>query len=81
MEHDSLVIILSSGGARLERDALDTLDATHVTWVRVEREGDATCLAARVRHPDPPDEFRARTRRWGAARGWSVAVASGRAFR
>src|SRR5437667_413395 len=48
----------------------------HREWVRVEREGSAACLAARVRHGDPPDAFRDRVRRWGAARGWAVTVAS-----
>jgi len=48
-----------------------------VAWVRVEREGDAACLAARVLHGDSPDEFRDRVRRWAGARGWAVTVASG----
>jgi hypothetical protein len=81
VEHESLVVVLCAGGAQLERDALDTLDATRVTWVRLEREGDAACLAAHVRHRDPPDDFRARMQRWGAARGWSVTVAPGRTLR
>ncbi|HXF96257.1 MAG TPA: hypothetical protein VNI61_09175 [Gemmatimonadales bacterium] len=75
MEHESLVIVLSAGGAALERDALEAMTGTTVTWVRVEREGRAACLAARVRHADPPEDFRARVRRWGAARGWAVTVA------
>src|SRR5439155_664033 len=49
-----------------------------VVWVRLECEGNAACLAARVRHADPPDAFRHRVRRLGAARGWAVTVASGR---
>ena len=78
MEHESLVIVLSAGGMRLERDALDAVDGTAVTWVRVEREGEAACLAARVRHADLLEDFRARMRRWAAARGWVVTVAPGR---
>jgi hypothetical protein len=78
MEHESVVIVLSAGGARVERDALDTVHGTAVTWVRVEREGAAACLAARVRHADPPEDFRDRIRQWAAARGWVVTVAPGR---
>ena len=76
MDHESLIVILSAGGVRLERDALDGLGGTVVTWVRIERERDAACLAARVQHTEPPEDFRDRARRWGAARGWAVTVAS-----
>ncbi|MBI1967587.1 MAG: hypothetical protein HYS40_06325 [Gemmatimonadetes bacterium] len=75
MEHESLVIVLSAGGSPLAGDSLDTLIGTSITWVRVEREGSAACLAARVRHRDRPEEFRCRVRRWGAAQGWAVTVA------
>jgi len=75
MEHEALVIILSAGGSPLTGDTLDALPDVCATWVRVEREGDAACLAARVRHGDAPDQFRDRIRRWGAARGWTVTVA------
>ncbi|MDP3911105.1 MAG: hypothetical protein Q8Q14_12010 [Gemmatimonadales bacterium] len=75
MPYESVVVVLATGGAPLERDALDTLDGTTVTWIRVEREGRVACLAARVRHPDPVSEFRLRMRQWGAARGWGVTVA------
>jgi hypothetical protein len=78
VNYESLVIVLSAGGAALERDALDTLEGMTVTWVRVEREESAACLAARVRHLDPLDRFRDRLRRWGGARGWVVTVAPGR---
>jgi hypothetical protein len=72
-----LVIVLSSGGSPLDAAALDALGLTAVRWVRVEREGEAACLAARVCHDDPPDRFRERVRGWGAARGWAVTVAPG----
>jgi len=78
VDHESLVIVLSTGGSPLDGAALDALADTVVQWVRVEREGDAACLAARVQHADPPDRFRERVRRWGAARGWAVTVASSR---
>jgi hypothetical protein len=77
VDHESLVIILSTGGSPLDRSALDTLPGARAAWVRVEREGEAACLAARVLHGDPLDEFRDRVRRWAAARGWAVTVASG----
>jgi len=81
VDHESLVIVLSAGGAQLAPDAFDALEGSSVCWARLEREGDAACLAARVRHADRPEDFRARVRRWGAARGWSVTVAPGRALR
>ena len=72
-----MVVILATreGGVPLERDALDELEGTAVTWLRFEREGEARCLAARVRHGDPADQFRVRIREWGVARGWAVTVA------
>ena len=75
MEHESLVVILSAGGSPLDPDVLADVEGADVTWRRLEREGRAACLAARVRHRDRPEEFRARLRRWGAARGWGVTVA------
>ena len=75
MQYESVVVILATKGAALERDALDTLPETAVTWLRVEREGQVACLAARVRHADPVSEFRVRVRQWGAAHGWGVTVA------
>ena len=76
VDHESLLIILSLGGSPLEQTALGALTDVMVTWVRVEREGETACLAARVMHGDPPDAFRDRMRRWGAARGWAITVAS-----
>jgi hypothetical protein len=81
VEHESLVIVLSAGGADVATDALAALGAIRVQWARIEREGDAACLAARVAHAEAPEDFRARVRRWGAARGWSVTVAPGRPLR
>ena len=75
MPHESVVVVLATQGATLERDALDALSETTVTWCRVEREGRVACLAARVRHRDHPAEFRVRVRGWGADRGWAVTVA------
>ncbi|HYK82524.1 MAG TPA: hypothetical protein VEU55_05215 [Gemmatimonadales bacterium] len=78
MDHESWVIVLTTGGAPPSSTALATLGDATVAWVRVAREGDAACLTARVRHADPLDRFRDRVRTWGAARGWAVAVAPGR---
>lgn len=75
MQHESVIVVLATGGASLDGDALDTVPETTVTWVRIEREGRVACLAARVRHPDPTVQFRVRMREWGAARGWGVTVA------
>jgi hypothetical protein len=75
MTHESVVVVLATGGANVESDALDSLPETTVTWLRIEREGRVACLAARVRHSDPANEFRLRVRQWGAARGWGVTVA------
>lgn len=78
VDHTALVIVLASGGSPLDRSALAALNGVRVTWVRVECEGDAACLAARVLHEHPPEDFRDRVRRWGAARGWAVTVAPDR---
>jgi hypothetical protein len=78
VEYESVVVVLATGApgeAPLERDALDALPGSTVTWVRVEREGRVACLAARVRHVDPSPEFRTRVREWSAARGWGLTVA------
>jgi len=75
LAYESVVVVLATGGARLEPDALAALPETAVTWCRVEREGRIACLAARVRHTDPVTEFRIRVRQWSAARGWAVTVA------
>jgi hypothetical protein len=75
MPYESVLVVLATGGAALESDALDALPETTVTWSRIEREGRVACLAARVRHQDPVTEFRVRVRQWGAARGWGVTVA------
>ena len=75
VDHESLVIVLSAGGALLDRESLASLPDATVLWSRVEREASAACLAARVCHADRPEEFRVRLRRWGAAQGWVVTVA------
>jgi hypothetical protein len=75
VDHESLVIVLSSGGSPLDGESLAELPRAAVRWQRVEREGAAACVAARVRHGDPPEEFGARIREWGRVRGWAVTVA------
>ena len=75
VDHESLVIVLSSGGSPLDGESLAELPGAAVRWQRVEREGAAACVAARVRHGDPPEEFGARIREWGRIRGWAVTVA------
>ena len=59
MPYESVVVVLATGGAILERDALDALPETTVTWFRIERDGRVGCLAARVRHPyrRQPDQW------------------------
>jgi len=39
MAYESVLVVLATGGASLERDALDALPETTVTWSRIEREG------------------------------------------
>jgi len=75
MTHESLLLLLAFRGAVPDADALGHLENSALVWVRVEREGQSACLVARVRHDDPPDQFRARVRGWGQARGWAVTVA------
>ena len=75
VDHESVVIVLSSGGVPPDGGSLARLPSATVRWQRVEREGAAVCVAARVRHGDPPVEFAARVREWGRVRGWAVTVA------
>jgi len=75
MPYESILVVLATGGATLEPDALAALPNATVTWSRIEREGRIACLAARIRHIDPVTEFRVRVREWGASRGWGVTVA------
>jgi hypothetical protein len=75
VDHESLVIVLASSGSPLDGRSLAELPDAAVRWQRLEREGVAACIAARVRHRDPPEEFGARIREWGRVRGWAVTVA------
>jgi hypothetical protein len=75
VDHESLVIILASGGSPLTDASLAELPGAVVRWQRVEREGAVACVASRVQHEDPPEEFRQRIREWGRVRGWAVTVA------
>jgi hypothetical protein len=75
MEFESLVVVLAAAGTSLEAEALHSLADTQVVWIRIEREGEAACLAARVRHHDQPDRFRSRVRSWASLRRWAVTVA------
>jgi hypothetical protein len=75
VDHESLVIVLASSGLPLDGGSLGELPDAAVRWQRLEREGVAACIAARVRHPDPPEEFGVRIREWGRVRGWAVTVA------
>lgn len=75
MEYESLLVVLAVRGTPLDGHALDALTDARPRWVRLEREGEAVCLAARVSHRDPPEEFRARVRGWAGSRGWAATVA------
>lgn len=75
MEYESLVVLLAARSAPPDGDALESLADIRIVWLRLEREGQSVCLAARVRHRDRPEDFRVRIRGWGVARGWAVTVA------
>lgn len=75
MPHESLLVLLARHGAAIEPDALATLEDARPTWIRIEREGESACFAARVRHDATPEVFRDRVRRWAAQRDWAVTVA------
>ena len=75
VEYESLLVLLAARSTPPDADALETLHGIRIVWLRLEREGQSVCLAARVRHRDRPEDFRARVRGWGAARGWAVTVA------
>jgi len=76
VDHESVVIVLSVAGSPPDDASLGELSDATVRWQRIEREGRAVCVAARVLHGDPPDRFGARIREWGRVRGWAVTVAS-----
>jgi hypothetical protein len=73
--YESLLVLLAGPGDSLDADALTSLEDVRPSWVRVEREGTSSCLAARVCHAEPPGAFRDRVRRWAADRSWAVTVA------
>jgi hypothetical protein len=75
MGYESLLVVVATGGTPLDPEALTALADTRVVWTRVECEGRSMCLAARVRHADRPDVFRARVRSWAGSRHWVVTVA------
>ena len=47
-----------------------------VEWARLEREGRAVAIAARVRARVSVEELRANARTWSKGRGWGVTVAA-----
>jgi len=75
MDFESLIVVLAARGIAPDASTLESLAGIRVVWLRLEREGQSVCLAARIRHQDRPDDFRVRVRGWGAANGWAVAVA------
>jgi hypothetical protein len=75
MDFESLIVVLAARGIPPDAATLESLTGIRVVWLRLEREGQSVCLAARIRHQDRPDDFRARVRGWGTAHGWAVAVA------
>jgi hypothetical protein len=75
MDHESVVIILSIGASAPDGSSLAEFPDAAVRWQRVEYEGSVACVAARVRHALPPEEFGTRIRGWGRSRGWLVTVA------
>jgi hypothetical protein len=76
VDHESVVIILSTNAASPDDQSLARLAGVRVQWQRIDYEGRLMCVAARLRHVDPPDRFGARVREWARARGWAVTVAS-----
>jgi hypothetical protein len=76
VDHESVVIVLSVDGSSPDEGSLAELPDLHVQWQRIEREGRAVCIAARLRHADPPEQFGSRLREWARVRGWAVTVAS-----
>ncbi len=67
--------MLAGRGESIDPEVLDSLEEARPQWVRLEREGDSACLAARLCHAEPPEVFRDRVRRWAARRKWAVTVA------
>jgi len=75
MAERSVAVILSVGGAALDRRALEDMPLATVIRAEFAWEEHAACVAATVEHECPAMELARALRPWAAGRGWSVTVA------
>ena len=75
MQHRSIAVILSAGGAQLDLRALEDLPGATVVRAEFARSERAACVAATLEHQCPPRELLTVLKPWAAGRGWLVTVA------
>jgi hypothetical protein len=73
----SIVIIVSAGGAVLDEAAVRDVPGGRLVEVDIAAAEVGWCAALRMAHDCPREELGRALRAWAGARGWSVAVASG----
>ncbi|UCG86318.1 MAG: hypothetical protein JSW71_20840 [Gemmatimonadota bacterium] len=76
MPNSSVAVILNTGGAILDLDAISDLPRARVVRANIARGETAACVAATLEHECSAADLRAALRDWAAVRGWSVTVAS-----
>ncbi len=71
----SVAVILSTGGAQLDLQALRDLPHARVVRVEVARGERASCVAATLEHACSTADLVALLKPWASGRGWSITVA------
>jgi hypothetical protein len=75
MTHSSIAVILSTGGAILDLEALTDMPQARVVQADLATGEKAACVAATVEHECSQTDLREALKAWAAGRGWSVTVA------
>ncbi len=75
MIRSSIAVILSTGGAVLDLEALTDMPQARVVQADVATGEKAACVAATLEHECSQNELREALKVWAAGRGWSVTVA------
>ncbi len=73
--HQSVAVILSAGGAVLDREALADLPLGRVVRAEFAVGERAACAALTVAHRCSVTDLTVAVREWARARGWSVTIA------
>jgi hypothetical protein len=78
MSNSSIAVILSTGGAILDLEALTDMPRARVVQADLAKGENAACVAATVEHECSERDLREALKVWAAGRGWTVTVASKR---